>query len=342
MKRVLILSVAALVVAVCASAAFSQTTLTYAEDFEGEFPGVQTIWGSGYDFFGGGNEGTAGKPVVIDEVINPGGFNSTQAFKITVNASNQAGSWGWYYGLGTFLRFSGGAGDGAAQGHSGQDNPANFKVDFDLKVEGNTGNAPVGGEVVLYKPDYEALHAVDLNMDGDMTDGFDTWVSGFTVPAQADSYANYHKVTWALNAGAAPTAPAPVNTPSFDDESTFVLRLFWNNGAFGIDDANVVTLDNVALTFTPPSADFDGMNGVTGTDLALWKGNFGTGTTNAQGDANHDGDVDGDDFLIWQQQLGAAPVAAAGSAIPEPSCLALAAVVVGATDRFRRRCARRR
>jgi len=40
-----------------------------------------------------------------------------------------------------------------------------------------------------------------------------------------------------------------------------------------------------------------------------------------QGDANGDGDVDGRDFLVWQQQFGAG---AAASAAPEPGSAMLA------------------
>jgi hypothetical protein len=44
----------------------------------------------------------------------------------------------------------------------------------------------------------------------------------------------------------------------------------------------------------------------------------------ANGDADLDGDVDGEDFLAWQQQGGAAPAAAAASSVPEPTAIALA------------------
>ena len=43
------------------------------------------------------------------------------------------------------------------------------------------------------------------------------------------------------------------------------------------------------------------------------------GTSQAEGDTNGDGVVDGSDFLRWQQQFtGVAPLAAS-TAIPEPS-----------------------
>jgi hypothetical protein len=42
---------------------------------------------------------------------------------------------------------------------------------------------------------------------------------------------------------------------------------------------------------------------VNGADLTVWKGGY---NTNATGDASGDGDTDGQDFLLWQQQLGKA------------------------------------
>jgi hypothetical protein len=72
------------------------------------------------------------------------------------------------------------------------------------------------------------------------------------------------------------------------------------------------------------AADFNHDGQVNATDLGTWKSNFGTGTTNAQGDANGDSKVDGADFLVWQNQLGQLPtsVAAAG-AVPEPAAAGL-------------------
>ena len=41
------------------------------------------------------------------------------------------------------------------------------------------------------------------------------------------------------------------------------------------------------------------------------------------GDADMDGDVDGDDFLIWQSNFGTSAAGDATVAIPEPSALLL-------------------
>jgi hypothetical protein len=322
--------IAAVMAAMAAQVQFThaQTTLTYVEDFEGEFPGPQGIWGSGYSFHGG----ALADPAVVEEVVATG-FNSAQSYQISIDATNNIGegSWGWYYGLGSFPRFSGGTGDGAAQGQTGQDDPANFSIQFDLKVAGATNQSPVRGEIALYRPDYEAHFNVDLNMDGDMTDGFDTWVAGFGVPNQADNYTDWHHVTLNLAQINAPTAPAPVSAPLFDDESTFVLRAFWGAGEYGIDAGNVINFDNVALVFTPPatlSGDFNGDSKVDGADFLKWQ----------RGESPNplsQGDLD-----LWKSGFGAGGAVGSIGAVPEPASALLTMgglVPLAALVRSRRR-----
>lgn len=70
-------------------------------------------------------------------------------------------------------------------------------------------------------------------------------------------------------------------------------------------------------------ADFNYSRTVDAADLAAWQNNYGlaSGATRAQGDANGDGEVNGRDFLIWQQQANNAPPALAS--VPEPTAFAL-------------------
>lgn len=79
----------------------------------------------------------------------------------------------------------------------------------------------------------------------------------------------------------------------------------------------------------PPSVDanFNGGDFVDGGDLDAWSGGFGTtgNATHSQGDADADFDVDGNDVLIWQRQVGPAPAIAAGGPVPEPASLILLA-----------------
>jgi hypothetical protein len=82
------------------------------------------------------------------------------------------------------------------------------------------------------------------------------------------------------------------------------------------------------------AADFNHDHTVNAADLTVWRGAFGT---SAAGDADADGDSDGNDFLVWQCQLGMTGAAAAQNATPEPATglLVLGAAVAGAIMRRR-------
>jgi hypothetical protein len=98
------------------------------------------------------------------------------------------------------------------------------------------------------------------------------------------------------------------------------------------------------LAYVGPYADFnlDGM--VDRLDTDVLSSNIGTfaNATFEQGDADGDGDVDGDDFLAWQREIGpATPMSAFTSAsssgaalnshgVPEPAAMAIlsAAIIV--------------
>jgi hypothetical protein len=73
------------------------------------------------------------------------------------------------------------------------------------------------------------------------------------------------------------------------------------------------------------SADFDDDGDVDSTDLSIWKGAF---DLNQLGDADGDNDSDGNDFLLWQRQLGSIPAVAAAETVPEPSTAVLTALAM--------------
>jgi hypothetical protein len=90
-------------------------------------------------------------------------------------------------------------------------------------------------------------------------------------------------------------------------------------------------VDNVRLMPTPVlDADFNDDNIVDGLDLGLWKTAF---SLTAVGDADGDLDSDGEDFLIWQQQLGTPGGGIA--AVPEPATVGLAGMFALALVRRR-------
>jgi hypothetical protein len=323
-RNLFILASSALFAAMPVQFVRGQGVITVVEDFEGELPGTQ-LYPGGYSFSGGEMAGGgSAPPTVIEEVTESGGFNSLQAFQTTIDSTVNAGSY-FYYGMGGFFGFFG-EGFGFAQGQAGADDLANYEMSFDLKVLGNDGGdaaTPVGGSFAAYDSDYETANNIDLNNDGDMADGFDVWKTTFTVASAGPDYSH---VTWRLDQGTAPTADPLITTPTFSDETTFAFQIYFNSGGFGTDAGNVVTIDNVQMTFTPP--------------------------TEEPGDFNDDGVVDGADFLAWQRgespnQLSVAdldlwkanfgvPAAIAVSAIPEPTAALLAACGLAAMAAARR------
>lgn len=103
--------------------------------------------------------------------------------------------------------------------------------------------------------------------------------------------------------------------------------------AIGDDFAQVLA----ALGSAPPvnDADFDNDGDVDGEDFLTWQQGLGVGTTNAQGDANGDSVVNAADLGVWTAQFPNA-VPAVG-AVPEPASLALVVLGLGAVAGARRR-----
>lgn len=87
----------------------------------------------------------------------------------------------------------------------------------------------------------------------------------------------------------------------------------------GLPDARIVVA----------SADFDEDGDVDGTDFLIWQQGLGVGSMLSEGDANGDSLVDAADLSIWESQLGAnAASVAIAIEVPEPAtCLLLQAVI---------------
>jgi hypothetical protein len=82
--------------------------------------------------------------------------------------------------------------------------------------------------------------------------------------------------------------------------------------------AAVLGVDNITALTSESSipGDFFPIEGVTGTDMQRWQGDFGA---NPGSDADGDNDSDGNDFLVWQRNLGQGTSVAATIATPEPT-----------------------
>lgn len=96
--------------------------------------------------------------------------------------------------------------------------------------------------------------------------------------------------------------------------------------AFAFDNIEV---SGITIIVGADDADFNGDGNVDGTDFLTWQQGFGSGTVLAQGDADGDGSVDDLDLAIWQQQYGQVPPNSL-QAVPEPrtSCLLIGAILL--------------
>jgi|GEM_PF-6470627 len=83
-----------------------------------------------------------------------------------------------------------------------------------------------------------------------------------------------------------------------------------------------------AFTVLQPG-DVDGDFDVDGDDFLLWQQGFGTSSARlVDGDLDGDGDVDDDDLTVWEDNYGAAALVAASATVPEPGALVLALLAV--------------
>lgn len=102
--------------------------------------------------------------------------------------------------------------------------------------------------------------------------------------------------------------------------------------------SSMITGTGLLQVMTAPiiiAGDFDGDGDVDGNDLFVLQENYGTGTG---GDADDDGDTDGRDFLIWQQNYtGPGTLNAESISVPEPSTLAVALLTFAAVGVTRRK-----
>jgi hypothetical protein len=88
---------------------------------------------------------------------------------------------------------------------------------------------------------------------------------------------------------------------------------------------------------TAASADFNADGDVDGHDFLAWQQGLGVGTTRAAGDADGNGTVNALDLTVWRNQYGfTATSAAAAGAVPEPGALALVLMAAGCLIRRRR------
>lgn len=137
----------------------------------------------------------------------------------------------------------------------------------------------------------------------------------------------------------ATSAAGPTNVRAIQDNwnlvlSTMALLEFLEGEASASRYFASLPHVSAALDAVFREGDLDGSSITDGTDLALLRSGYGDagGATPAGGDANGDGQVDGNDFLRWQR--GLLVVASSQPAlVPEPSAVVLACIALALTSR---------
>ena len=126
------------------------------------------------------------------------------------------------------------------------------------------------------------------------------------------------------------TGTAPAGTQ-------FVRPIAWFDNVVSSGPQRNIFFFDASLTQVFAPADFDLDGDVDGDDLLIWENGFGV---DASGDANGNGITDGLDFLAWQRQFtGDLGSASTLSSIPEPAtvCNSIAALVLCSIFRLQRR-----
>jgi hypothetical protein len=208
-----------------------------------------------------------------------------------------------------------------------------YTVKFDAKVAGyDEFTAPNGLETpiqVILQGLTGQAEEYRIGVNGDHLGNF-TEVPRLTSTAQS--------FTMALSDFASLNDPPPANywdfPTMFADTTVFILQLqpSTNAGEIGLDNDNVVTIDNVRVEGPFASSqvlgDYDGDGMVEANDYLMWRQEFGSSGTGLSADGNGDGTVDAADYVIWRDNYTTAATLQAPATVPEPSGLACSGLLL--------------
>jgi hypothetical protein len=338
------------VVSMLAAPVTSLATDLYTNEFEVDLPGPGSDGFYTYSGTGSGDETLTWDP----EITETGGVGGTQSLAISFDYSTVGGQTWWYGGLGTYAAFADDD-NPFAGGVAGTENPACYRVSFDIKVTGNDGSGgatPIGVGVSNYDGEYDTTYGIDGNGNGEV-DGANVYYN--TVEPTLVDGADYTHVSFLLSDGTI-SADTNVPVPTFDNTSPLFFSINFGNTGFGYNTGNSISIDNVLIEFldTVPAVpgDYNGDGVTDAADYTVWRDNLNaTGTpgevtgdgTGSDLAGNPDGVVDEYDFEYWKINFGASSAGAGASAlaavaVPEPASLALvlcAVLGLAAARRFR-------
>ncbi len=241
--------------------------------------------------------GGGGATIFYDDVINQGEIRtSTNGFTVFFGAVSGGGT---FTGTGT-VNFEGDLNPGNSPA------AASFAGDVGFGPAASVG-IELGG--LMPSAQYDRLVvAGSVSLAGTLAVSLIDAGAGVFAPAAGDSF---DILDWGSLSGSFASIQLPTLT-----------GLQW--------DLSKLYTDGRLLVAPVFAADFDEDGDVDKFDLPRWRTGFGLSgsATHMQGDADGDHDVDGDDFLIWQRQLGSGPpVFGAADVVPEPSTRVLLALV---------------
>jgi hypothetical protein len=131
---------------------------------------------------------------------------------------------------------------------------------MDTRIVGAISPTPLRVRFYQNDPDYEADHNIDVNMDGDMTDGATNFESVLSPVLIQD--ANYHRISFTADQGVqraymnyVPPFPEPPRliplTPEFNPTVTVKFTVIFGDEQFGSDAGNIVSVDNIHFEAIP-------------------------------------------------------------------------------------------
>jgi hypothetical protein len=249
-------------IALFAAAQSSAAIDLYFNDIEAETPGTGVRPTDFYEFHGDGAS------VILTEAITASdGVGGSQSYMQTINA-NGAGY--FYSGFGHYAvdYTNMPVGPDAS-------NPAMYRFSAFVKVSGNLNDTPVTIRVAAIDVDYEVVHNIDVNGDGDLLDG----ASVFEPVVTPRLVSGYTPVSFTLDQGTQEVdSDVLPQHRVFSQELSLLWQVNFHNGGFGNDNGNQLSIDNVRIEFL--------------------------GQPGQRGDYNGDGDVDAGDYVKWRNSLG--------------------------------------
>jgi hypothetical protein len=316
------------------SPSYAQTV--YEADFDTTFP----TFGYSYDYSGYGE---------LDFSATDTSDQTQSAYDVTTppaaTASFDTSQWmlpgyetytyaGWGLGVGFFLP----EGMRPTSGDLSQ-----YTVKFDAKVTGYDENAGPNGleapiQIIFQGPTGQS-EEYRIGVNGDNLGNF-TEVPRLTSTVQSFSLP--------LSDFASLNDPLPDNfwdfPTMFADTTQLILQIqpSTNAGEIGLDDDNVVSLDNVRFEGPfamgqPIAGDYDGNGVVEINDYLIWRQEFGLSGTGLSSDGNGNSTVDAADYVVWRDNFVAMASSLAAPPVPEPSTLVGAGLLLSSLGVRRRR-----